>query len=192
MRKTIFNLIFKKEIEFYLKKITDQNIEILNKNKIIKDYKEIIEKEHQLINKIGISKKGYEIIAVETNKMNRTVYVAKNELRDSLDLELYDIYYKPGHPLPKIECIFHKKQNYIEIADFHSIQKGIKNGYILMKNLIDYAKLININYLIGELSPVDAENFDYLEGYYKKFGFEVSFKSENRDEGGLIKLNLKI
>lgn len=60
-----------------------------------------------------------------------------------------------------------------------------------MKSLISYAKLININYLSGELSPVDAEDFDYLEGYYKRFGFEVSFKSKNRNEGGWIKLDLK-
>ncbi|WP_252225389.1 MULTISPECIES: hypothetical protein [unclassified Clostridium] len=123
--------------------------------------------------------------------MNRTVYVAKNEFGNSLDLELYDIYYRPGYPCPRIECIFHKNENYIEIADFHSIQKGIKNGYILMKNLIDYAKSINIDYVIGDLSPVDAEDFDYLEKYYKKFGFEVSFKSKNKKEGGCIKLNFK-
>lgn len=191
MKNILFKLLFKKEIEFYLKKIGEQHIEIINRDKKIKDYKELIEKEHKLINEIGVLKKGYEIIAVDTNKWNRTVYVAKNRFGNSLDLELYDIYYRHGNSIPKIECIVHKEQKYIEIANFHSIEKGIKNGYILMKSLISYAKLININYLSGELSPVDAEDFDYLEGYYKRFGFEVSFKSKNRNEGGWIKLDLK-
>ncbi|WP_286674833.1 MULTISPECIES: hypothetical protein [unclassified Clostridium] len=44
MKKTLFNLLFKKEVEFYLKKISEQRTEIRNKNKKIQDYKELIEK----------------------------------------------------------------------------------------------------------------------------------------------------
>ena len=108
-----------------------------------------------------------------------------------MDLELYDVFYKLKHVTPKIECIKHKDCNYIEIADFHSIDEHIKNGYILMGNLIKYAKLKKFDYLKGDLSPVDSDHFDYLEKYYERFGFKVTyFDNNNKKLGGKIKLNL--
>lgn len=191
MKKRLFNLIFKKEIDFYLKKIAEQYQEIAQKNREIKKIKEMIEDEHDLINNIGSSVFENKIIAVDKNKLNRTIFVVKNEYGSSLDLELYDTFYKLKHVTPKIECIKHKDSNYIEIADFHSIDEHIKNGYILMKNLIEYAKLKKFDYLKGDLAPVDSDDFDYLEKYYERFGFIVTYLDNNNKKlGGKIKLNL--
>lgn len=192
MKSKLFNLIFKKEIEFYLKKIAEQRRELIQKDKEIKKYKKLIEEEHDMINKIGLMGKGYDIVAVEENKFNQTVFVVKNEFGNSLDFELHFPNYKLRHATPNIECIIHRNLNYIEIADFHSIDKHIKNGYILMKNLINYAKANSMDYLKGELSPVDSGYFDYLEKYYKRFGFNIIYDDDtNKKLGGKIKLYLK-
>ena len=64
MKTRLFNLIFKKEIDFYLKKIAEQHQEIVQKNREIKKFKEMIEDEHDLINNIGSSVFENKIIAV--------------------------------------------------------------------------------------------------------------------------------
>lgn len=56
--------------------------------------------------------------------------------------------------------------NHIYMIDIEAIEKGIGNGSITMKYLIETAKKINVSHIEGGLSSIDASNFDKFERYY--------------------------
>ncbi|WP_242310386.1 hypothetical protein [Bacillus cereus group sp. BfR-BA-01524] len=52
------------------------------------------------------------------------------------------------------------------MIDIEAIEKGIGNGSITMKYLIETAEKINVSHIEGGLSSIDASNFDKFERYY--------------------------
>ncbi|CDM68425.1 Hpothetical protein [Clostridium bornimense] len=64
----------------------------------------------------------------------------------------------------------------MKIADIQVYEKCKGQGSILMKYAINYlCTETDIRIITGFLSQQDADHFERLEHFYKKFGFQVSF-----------------
>lgn len=142
-----------------------------------------------------------EILGIEINKNDEEVYIFKTLSSTSLYIYLCGPSYQAANDLPKIMSKFEedytegpssggfKKNLYI-----NSIEMGdneIGNGSIAMKYFLKTVEKLkesmNIEYITGYLSPNDSDHFERLEGYYKKFDFEVTF-DESRTSGSIKKI----
>lgn len=61
-------------------------------------------------------------------------------------------------------------------------------GSLAMKAFLDFAKEQKYHKITGWLSPIHLDHFDRLEHFYKKFGFNVEFKSDRTE--GIISLGM--
>lgn len=79
------------------------------------------------------------------------------------------------------------RESYIWIDDIFAEDEDCGNGTLLLECLFEKAKGMGIKEIRGELSNRDEDEFDKLEHFYKKNGFEVAF-SEDRKRGGIKKI----
>lgn len=79
--------------------------------------------------------------------------------------------------------------NVLNIGDIQMQYNCGGLGTIAMDCLLNFAKEQGYFKVTGWISSVDADHFDRLEHFYKKFGFDVVFNKGSSE--GNIELNLK-
>lgn len=88
-----------------------------------------------------------------------------------------------------IICAINKENKAIKICDINCKRNNKGYGSLMMKELIEYAKMNKFIYINGWLSEVDVNHVKRLYHFYYKFGFEII-----PDKDGMkfadIKLNL--
>lgn len=172
----------------------------------IKSYEDIIDnmgkKNDELNNKIAevndtIEQYKYFATSLDIFKYDKAIKIIKNNQghlymvmesfynginRKNLEFYLSGERHKGICNCPRILTTV--KNDCIWIEDLFAIDENCGNGSLLLECLFDKAKDLKIDTIKGELSPVDIKNFDKLEYFYKKNGFDVSFNEEHT--GGLI------
>lgn len=83
-------------------------------------------------------------------------------------------------PEPFLRAIFDEKYNTIDLADIDIKEPFINQSYgsKLLGSLIDIAKKMNVNSIIGWISEVDKDHIQRLVHFYEKNGFEVTLKED--------------
>lgn len=79
------------------------------------------------------------------------------------------------------------RESYIWIDDIFAEDEDCGNGTLLLECLFEKARDMGVKEIRGELAAIDEDEFDKLEHFYKKNGFEVWF-SEDRKHGGISKI----
>jgi GNAT superfamily N-acetyltransferase len=98
-------------------------------------------------------------------------------LEDSIlcNISAYNhLYSEPSHPAARLlsKIYISKKTCYIE--DITSIYQRRGLGSFLLKMLEDLMRLLNVEKIIGWLSPVDLKNRDIQVAFYLSNGFELN------------------
>ncbi|MGG0359202.1 MULTISPECIES: hypothetical protein [Bacillus cereus group] len=193
MKKFLMQTFFKKELSLihdnYQRKIEDVKSSIKKEA----DFKlKELKKAYEIPERIFDWYEDAEIIGIERNNKNEKVFVFKDHSKSSLDIVLYgESSVGKGARPPKIKTLIRQAKNpkpHIYIQDIEMIEEGFGNGTIAMEYLIKTAEKMNASHIKGELSNIDKSNFDKLECYYEKFGFEVEFNDDRTS--GEIKLKL--
>jgi hypothetical protein len=156
-----------------------------------------------LVKRIFEIDKQAKIIAIEANKTGKELLVTYQLWDKNLWVKLYGEDYQGITSCPRIMSTIRRKSDfeevdthdsfYVRIDDILMIDDDLGNGSIAMKhffNIVESLKrdcLMNIEYIQGKLSSVDKGNFDRLEHFYKKHGFDVVFNTD-RTSGSIKKL----
>ncbi|GEQ15600.1 hypothetical protein [Clostridium butyricum] len=153
------------------------------------DNKEILDKlfgynsnQYELLGSETIEEKKYYICALKDGNYYSMILMKNLEERGNY---------------PKLNLLLDYERindKVMKIADIQVYEKCIGQGSVLMKYAINYlCTETDIRSIIGFLSQQDADHFDRLEHFYKKFGFEVSFAvdSEGNRISGRIEKKIK-
>ncbi|MDW9381943.1 GNAT family N-acetyltransferase [Chryseobacterium sp. JV558] len=83
--------------------------------------------------------------------------------------------------------------NEIKIVDFLTRNDSENRGYgrVLMNFVIAEARKKGIKCITGDLSSVDADNFDWLIPFYESFGFDCKLFNDDKIIRGNIRLLLE-
>lgn len=139
---------------------------------------------------ISTNLKDYYIIGEDFNKNGTKFYVCLHKYGKNIDLYLKSNCSRTGTTPRCYAELIEKENGSIEckIIDLLAGNIGVGNGTILLKHLVKYLKGKKVKEISGWLSPVDKDDFDKLEHFYKKNGFTVGFNSNKTS--GSIKLRL--
>lgn len=187
MIKQICRCILKNEI-------TEKDNEIINLNNHLFSQEIQIEMKERQINTLLCkvdeinNQSSLQIIGIDKNKNNEYFLVVPMIFDNDIDIYLYPLFSSDRIKSKILATKYEYKERHLYIDDFTVVEENIGNGSILLKYLIQYAKENHYLYISGWLSPVDKDNFDLLEHFYTKFGFEVWFNEEKSE--GKIKLDL--
>lgn len=188
MRRKIFEIIFKKELDAYNYIIRDCETKCRNTLAEV----EISKRKYELCKRIFSLFPSAKIIAIEENKTGEEMFVVEKITEKAITIYLFSKTYQGITGLPRIESTIREDyetgKKHIHIDDILNQDNGIGNGSILMKYFIKECKQEGLEYIDGWLSDVDKDHFDRLEQFYKKFIFDVKF-NENRTSGN-IKLKI--
>ena len=143
-----------------------------------------------VVEKIG-EKEAKKIIGFAKDKYGSSLLVVKRRYQEHLDIEVYDRFFREYH-IPcwiqgDIDVVSNDK---ITVVDF-LVDKDVQNrgrGEIAMAYFIRECKSEGIKKITGSLSWKDKDDFNKLEHFYTKCGFEVRFNSDRT--GGNIKMEL--
>lgn len=161
------------------KQISTQNCKIIELNDVIKQY-------GYFSTSLNIFKE-CKAVKIVKNKLGN-LYIVMEDFRDTLSGKDLDFYLSGERCQGICSCpriLATVKNDYIWIEDLFAIDEDCGNGTLLLECLFAKAKELKIDTIKGELSPVDRKNFDKLEHFYKKNGFDVRFNQERTS--GLIK-----
>jgi len=89
--------------------------------------------------------------------------------------------------IARARLVIDPKKSELFIGDYESDIENKGYGSILLRNVIELARTINISRITGNLSAVDSDHFDKLEHLYSKYGFKVNILGKT----GTILLELK-
>ncbi len=89
--------------------------------------------------------------------------------------------------IARARLVIDPKKSELFIGDFESDIENKGYGSILLRNVIELARTINVSRITGNLSAVDSDHFDKLKYLYSKHGFKVNISEKT----GTILLELK-
>ena len=89
--------------------------------------------------------------------------------------------------IARARLVIDPKKSELFIGDYESDIENKGYGSILLRNVIELARTINVSRITGNLSAVDSNHFDKLEYLYSKYGFKVNILGKT----GTILLELK-
>lgn len=94
---------------------------------------------------------------------------------------------KRSASIARMRLVIDPKKSELFIGDFESDIQNKGYGSILLRNVIELAKTLDLKKITGNLSAVDSDHFDKLDYLYSKYGFKVSISRDN----GTILLEVK-
>lgn len=131
----------------------------------------------------------YQLLGIAENNQKHKYYVCLATPRNSVNISFRDSKRVNHNPRILTDICFDDKseEKYCYIIDMFAVDENVGNGSILLDYLFEHLKKMNIKKVTGRLSSVDKEDFDKLEYFYKKNGFEVTFNT-GKTEGYIEKL----
>lgn len=184
MKKTLFNFIFKKQLEQLYRVMAESN----RKVKLIDDKMANNELKYGIAKRIFYLFPSAKIVGIEINKNGEELFVVEKITQSGITIYLFGESYQGICGLPRISSTILKdystESRSVHIDDIQNEDNNIGNGSILMKYFILAAKREQMVYIDGWLSDIDIDHFNRLEYYYKKFGFDVNF-NDSRTNGNI-------
>lgn len=182
----IFNK-YKKMYELTLKDLFTSQTKIRDLNAELKEYKSKLVSFEIPIDQLSNALETEELIGIKTiGDLNYAIFLEKNgtntytlkvkELKNITKESLGDIFF----------TIHDMNFKIIKIDDFQVKKENRGIGSLLLDNLFKLGKRYNVVYIKGDLSNVDAADFDKLSYFYDKNGFEVEL-NEDKAEGTIKK-----
>lgn len=184
----IFNK-YKKMYELTLKDLLTSQTKIRDINAELKEYKNKLVSFEIPIKQLSKVLETEELIGIKTvGDLNCAIFLQKDE-SDKYTLnakELENI--TKGSLGQLIITIYDDDFKIIKIDNFEVEKENRGIGSLLLDNLFKLGKRYNVVYIKGDLSNVDAADFDKLSYFYNKNGFEVELNEDKAT--GTIKKEL--
>ena len=195
MIKAVLRIIFRKKRWVVDIATIKADIEAADKARQERFEAEKKRRREELLGRIHRIDKGSEILCDEINKHGEEVLVTRVISGKNLEIKLHSLS-RTIFNIARVESTIYKDcyVSHINIDDVISSYKGRGNGSIVLKHFINTVGELNSNcrlgikYISGWLSPIDKENFNKLEYFYAKSGFEVNFTDDR--ESGSIRMEL--
>lgn len=159
--------------------LINRNMELQQQNHLLLD------KSHIYSALLKFSKHNESIVKIHLLNDNPVVITVQTEYNYKGFLSAINFYgyeYQQPHGFQKVQTLFAEiaynanLPSYLYIIDF----RGIMNhgyGSLVMSEFLQYVRSLNISSIktiCGFLSPVDADHWDMLYHFYRKFGFEIT------------------
>lgn len=132
----------------------------------------------------------YQILGIAENNQRHKYYVCLDTPNNSVNISLRDSEQVNHNPRIYANISFDNnksEERNCYIIDIFAVDENVGNGTILLDHLCKYLKKMDIKKVRGRLASRDKEDFDMLECFYKKNGFEVTFNT-GKTEGYTEKL----
>ena len=148
----------------------------------------------------GLRKRLGRIVEIVKNNPQKKLEIALSEKEEIVIFahrpdKIFDTIHlfgeKGDHPFHDCKIDFHTRGNDLKIADFGSYKPGHGYGRALLNYTIKKAREKNYHRIEGDLSPVDAGNFNWLIPFYTSMGFTCRlFKEHPTGMDGIISMTL--
>jgi hypothetical protein len=120
-------------------------------------------------------------------EIKRTKFDLKENLQSFLcDITAYNYLYR-SDVASKLLSAVDMANGECDIENFYSNPQRLGLGSFMLHVLESIMSLYSVKKITGWLSPVDLENRDIQENFYKKNGFSISYSDENRENGWIVK-----